>query len=219
MDKDTIKESKEFVETRMQIRSRDFETIDNIDEGNKKELLKSVTDPLDGKYVNDNITPPDYTRDDNNNPVQTGTESPVLSVINDIINNYNEINNEVTVTDVKVQPESVVLEETPNILTQILTGQNEVQDIYIDDEDFLQETYETIFTGNPAFPASTEVLALPARTELIASGTIDQSDTAATDNKIPMGWFPVLELPVAPPPPLLPYSVNNAIRMTWFPAL
>ena len=48
MDKDTIKESKEFVETRMQIRSRDFETIDNIDEGNKKELLKSVTDPLDG---------------------------------------------------------------------------------------------------------------------------------------------------------------------------
>ena len=153
MDKDRIKESKELVETRMQIRSRDFETTDNIDEGNKTELLKSVTDPLDGQYVNDNITPSDYTRDDNNNPVQTGTESPVLRVINDIINNYNEINNEVTVTDIKVQPESVVVEETPIILTEILTGQNEVQDIYIDDEDILQETYETIFRGHPAFPA------------------------------------------------------------------
>ena len=86
MDKDRINESKEFVETRMQIRSRDFETIDNIDEENKKELLKSVIDPLDGQYVNNNITPSDYTRDDNNNPVQTGAESPVLRVINDIIN-------------------------------------------------------------------------------------------------------------------------------------
>ena len=91
--------------------------------------------------------------------------------------------------------------------------------IYIADEDILQETYETIFTGNPAFPASTEVLALPARTELIGSSTIDQNDTAATDNTIPMGSFPVLEPPVAPPPPLLPYNVNNATQMTWFSAL
>ena len=37
----------------MQIRSTDFETIDNNDEENKKEPLKLAVDPLDGQYMND----------------------------------------------------------------------------------------------------------------------------------------------------------------------
>ena len=106
IDRDRIEESKEYVKTQMQIRSWYFETIDNIDEENKNELLKSVVDPLDRQYVNDDITPSDYTR---------------------YINN--EVNEEVTVTDIKTEPEPIVIEEAPVTLTEILTGQNEVEDI------------------------------------------------------------------------------------------
>ena len=213
IDRDRIEESKEYIETQMQIRSRNFETADNIDEENKEELLKSVIDPLDSQYGKDDITPSDYTRDDNKNSVQTCIEPPVLKVTNDIISNNNEINDEVIVTDIKVEPEPVVVEETPTTLTEILTGQNEVEDIYIVDEDVLQETYETIFTGYPAFSASTEISALPAPFEVIAPSTINQNDTAATDNTIPMGWFPDLELLVAPPLPPLQNSVDKAIPL------
>ena len=128
----------------MQIRSWYFETIDNIDEENKNQLLKSVVNPLDRQYVNDDITPSDYTRDDNNNSIPTNIDLAALRVINDIINTNNEINEEVSVTDIKTEPEPIVIEEAPVTLTEILTGQNEVEDIYIDDEVILQETYETI---------------------------------------------------------------------------
>ena len=53
IDRDRIEESKEYKKTQIQIRSTDFETIDNVDEENKQELLKSAVDPLDGQYVND----------------------------------------------------------------------------------------------------------------------------------------------------------------------
>ena len=106
IDRDRIEESKEYVKTQMQIRSWYFETIDNIDEENKNELLKSVVDPLDRQYVNDDITPSDYTRYTNN-----------------------EINEEVTVTDIKTEPEPIIIEGAPVTLTEILTGQNEVEDI------------------------------------------------------------------------------------------
>ena len=53
IDRNRIEESKEYVKTQIQIRSTDFETIDNVDEENKQELLKSAVDPLDGQYVND----------------------------------------------------------------------------------------------------------------------------------------------------------------------
>ena len=53
IDRDRIEESKEYKKTQIQIRSTDFETIDNVDEETKQELLKSAVDPLDGQYVND----------------------------------------------------------------------------------------------------------------------------------------------------------------------
>ena len=82
----------------------------------------------------------------------TNIDPFVLRVINDV-NNNNEINDEVTVKDIKTEAEPVTVQETPVILTEILTGQNDVEDIYIDVEDILQETYKIIFTGDPALPA------------------------------------------------------------------
>ena len=39
--------------------------------------------------MNDDITPSDYTRDDNNNPVQAGIDPSVLRVINQWRGNSN----------------------------------------------------------------------------------------------------------------------------------
>ena len=119
---------------------------------NKKELLKSVVDPLDREYVKHYINLSDYTSDDNNNAVTTNIDPFVLRVINDV-NNNNEINDEVTVKDIKTEAEPVTVQETPVTLTELLTGQNDVEDIYIDVEDILQETYKIIFTGDPALHA------------------------------------------------------------------
>ena len=178
----------------MQIRSGDFETIENVDEKNKKNLLKSVVDPLDRQYVNNGINPSDYTRDDNNNAMHTKIDPSVLHVMNFIINNSNKINDEVTVTDTKTDPEPVTVQETPITLKEILTGQNNVEDICIDDEGVLQETYKTIFTGDPALPAPPE----------------PEVDDNVTYKTIFFG-MPALKAP--PPPPPLPLLSNSTVAM------
>lgn len=48
------------------MKSRDFETIKNIDDNNRKESLKSIVDPLNGQYLNDSRITSDYTGDENN---------------------------------------------------------------------------------------------------------------------------------------------------------
>ena len=80
------------------------------------------------------------------------TQIHLFCVINDIKNN-NEINDEVTITDIKTEPEPATVQETPVTLTKMLTRQNDVEDIYIDDENILQGTYKTIFTDNLTLPA------------------------------------------------------------------
>ena len=47
IDKERIQESKDYLQIQLQIMSRNFETIENIDEENKKELIKPIVDPSD----------------------------------------------------------------------------------------------------------------------------------------------------------------------------
>ena len=51
--------------------------------------------------------------------------------------------------DLQIPPKPTAVQETTIVLTQILTDQNKVEDIYIDNEDVIQETYKTIFMGDP----------------------------------------------------------------------
>ena len=48
------------------MQSKDFETIQNIEDEEKNELIKSITNPLEGQIVNNKITISDSTRGDNN---------------------------------------------------------------------------------------------------------------------------------------------------------
>ena len=148
IDRNRIEESKEYLKREMQIRSKGFETIQNIDKENKKELVKAAADPWDGQYVNVNINPSDYTRDDNNITIPGNIPASVTRVIYDIINNNNEILDEAMVKETVTEPTYVTVQETPTGLTKILTNQNDVEDIYIDDEDIIQENYKSIFTSD-----------------------------------------------------------------------
>ena len=69
--------------------------------------------------------------DDNNNAIPTKIDPSILVVIKGIINNDNEINYEITVTDIKTEPEPAVVQEAKTTLTEILTGQSDIEYIYI----------------------------------------------------------------------------------------
>ena len=86
IDEDRIKEEIEYLKTALQVRSRDFETIQNIEDKKQNELLKSITDPADGLITNDKITINDYTIDDNNNAKPINVPSNINNIVNNIIN-------------------------------------------------------------------------------------------------------------------------------------
>lgn len=57
IDKDRIKTITEYLQTGLTMQSRDFQM---------NELMKSITNPLEGQIVDNEITISNYTRDDNN---------------------------------------------------------------------------------------------------------------------------------------------------------
>lgn len=70
IDKESIKEEIQYLEKSLGMPSKNFETIQNIEQCNTKwiqnELIKTITDPPDSLIVNDKITISDYTIDNNN---------------------------------------------------------------------------------------------------------------------------------------------------------
>ena len=66
IDQDKIKEAIQYLQTGLTIQPRDFETIQNIEDEEKTELIKSITNSSEGQIVNNKIAISDYTRDDNN---------------------------------------------------------------------------------------------------------------------------------------------------------
>ena len=86
IDEDRIKEEIKYLKTALQVRSRDFEIIQNIEDKKQNELLRSITDPADGLITNDKITISDYIIDDNNNAKPINVPSNINNIANSIIN-------------------------------------------------------------------------------------------------------------------------------------
>ena len=76
----------------------------------KKELIKSIADPSACHYVNDNINPSDYTRDENNIRIPTNVDPNVIRVMDDIIDNNNEYLNNITANKLQAAPAFVKIE-------------------------------------------------------------------------------------------------------------
>ena len=49
IDKDRIQEEMEYLQTSLNMRAKDFEMIQNIEDKKQKELIKSIVGPLDVK--------------------------------------------------------------------------------------------------------------------------------------------------------------------------
>ena len=71
------------------MRYRDFDTIQNIEEEDeeKNELIKSITNPLEGQIENDEITLSKYVIDDNNVGIPINVRTDINNIVEDIINN------------------------------------------------------------------------------------------------------------------------------------
>lgn len=71
------------------MRYRDFDTIQNIEEEDeeKNELIKSITNPLEGQIENDKITLRKYAIDDNNLGIPINVRTDINNIVEDIINN------------------------------------------------------------------------------------------------------------------------------------
>ena len=75
------------------MQSRGFETIQNIENEEKNELIKSIINPLEGQIVNDKITISDYTRDDNKIDIPINVRPDVNNIAENVINNTIQANN------------------------------------------------------------------------------------------------------------------------------
>ena len=135
-DRDRINENKNYIATELVKKERDIQTIEDITKKNQKDLIFSIVDPGDGIMTNEDITATDYTRNDNNEPVQPQLDPGVLNVMQEIVKIMAE---QVAVMD-NIPP---ALENIPqNEPVQIIT-QPDLQDIITKDEPDLNDLVKT----------------------------------------------------------------------------
>ena len=82
---DKISENKNYITTELVKKERDIQIIDDITKKDQKDLIRSITDPADGILTNENITPSDWTRSDNNEPVQPQLDPGVINVMQEMV--------------------------------------------------------------------------------------------------------------------------------------
>ena len=132
-DRDKINENKNYIATELVKKQRDIQTIEDITKKNQKDLIRGIVDPGDGIMTNEDITATDYTRNDNNEPVQPQLEPGVLNVMQEMVKIMTE---QVAVMD-SIPPS---LENIPqNEPVQIIT-QPDLQDIITKDEPDLNDS-------------------------------------------------------------------------------
>ena len=126
-ERDRINENTNYIATELVKKERDIQIIDDITKKNQTDLIRCIADPGDGVITNENVTSTDYTRNDNNEPVQPQLDQGILNVMQEMVKIMAE---QVAVMDSIPPP----LEEIPqNNLVQIIT-QPDLQDIITKDK-------------------------------------------------------------------------------------
>ena len=129
-ERDRVNENKNCNATELVKSERDIQIIDDITKKDQKDLIRSIADPADGIITNENVTPPDYTRNDNNEPVQPQLDTGVLTVMEEMVKIMSE---QAAVMD-SIVPPTPALEDIPqNNPIQVIT-QPDLQDILTKDE-------------------------------------------------------------------------------------
>ena len=123
-ESDKISENKNYITTELVKKERDIQIIDDITKKDQKDLIRSITDPADGILTNENITPSDWTRSDNNEPVQPQLDPGVINVMQEMV----KIMSEQTAVLDSIRPPPQPLVNPSNNPIQITT-QPDLQDI------------------------------------------------------------------------------------------
>ena len=123
-ERDKISENKNYITTELVKKERDIQIIDDITKKDQKDLIRSITDPADGILTNENITPSDWTRSDNNEPVQPQLDPGVINVMQEMV----KIMSEQTAVLDSIRPPPQPLVNPSNNPIQITT-QPDLQDI------------------------------------------------------------------------------------------
>ena len=132
------------------MRTKDFETNQNIEDDKQKELIKAIVNPWDGQLVNDKKTVSDYTREKNNIGITNNLLQRLKIIFDDIIERTNQNISDETISSEKpsIKIEEEIKIETKPTLNEILTDQvpaaNETWDLYIDDDNLLVNTYNNV---------------------------------------------------------------------------
>ena len=135
---------------------------------NQKDLIRSVTDPADGILTNENVTSSDWTRSDNNEPVQPQLDPGVLSVMQEMVKIMGEQAAVLDSLEPSIQP---ITNPTINPPIQITT-QPDLQDILTNEtpdlsniktiKDEIADVISTADTTNTQpFQSDTDVPDLP----------------------------------------------------------
>ena len=123
-ERDKISKNKNYITTELVKKERDIQIIDDITKKDQKDLIRSITDPADGILTNENITPSDWTRSDNNEPVQPQPDPGVINVMQEMV----KIMSEQTAVLDSIRPPPQPLVNPSNNPIQITT-QPDLQDI------------------------------------------------------------------------------------------
>ena len=123
-ERDKIRENKNYIKTELVKKERDFQTIDDITKKNQKDLIRSVTDPTDGILTNENVTSSDWTRSDNNEPVQPQLDPGVINVMQEMVRIMSE--QTAVIDSIKNPPQPLV---NPSNNPIQITTQPDLQDI------------------------------------------------------------------------------------------
>ena len=127
-ERDKTNENKNYIATELVKKERDIQIIDNITKKDQKDLIRSITDPADGILTNENITPSDYTRNDNNEPVQPQIDPGVINVMQEMVKIMSE---QTAVLDsIRPLPQPLV---TPSNNPIQITTQPDLEDILTKD--------------------------------------------------------------------------------------
>ena len=129
-ERDRTNENENYIATELVKKERDIQIIDDITKKNQKDLIRSVADPADGIITNENVTPPDYTRNDNNEPVQPQLDTGVLNVMQEMVRIMSE---QAAVID-SLQPPTPPLEDIPQDNPIQIITQPDLQDILTKDK-------------------------------------------------------------------------------------
>ena len=187
IDQDRLEWNKNFLETEIAKRERDFKIIDDIDAKEQHDLIKDAIDPSDGLLTNKEIDPTYYNRTIKNESQAPQLDPNILNIMREVVNHMSDqVNSQVDemppleeVPQIKYEPDPEP-DIKPNL--QDLLTQPEPEEYIQEFNDFKEEVKEEISEIIKEEPIDVDTLET-AMPEIFSEGEF--TDTEFVSSYIP----------------------------------